>query len=247
MKERLRDTDHAVPHTNIDSPSDLETTKEQPLAPNITSAALAIRDTDQFSDEPEGQLFPILPFLYLCLLAFGCFFGKPIPDETHRRRRRRRLNGEKESDPMERRKFVNAALFTERVAGRDGREAVALAEGETGTTPPIPWAGGIEPTIAIEGALLTVPEANEEEDLSSCSICLEPYLIGQDVSWSRDMQCRHVFHHECVVEWLMKHDECPCCRSQYLPPEIVFQDSQKDDDDSSSTASRLPLRTTIII
>ena len=25
-------------------------------------------------------------------------------------------------------------------------------------------------------------------------------------------ECGHVFHRECILQWLLKHDECPICR-----------------------------------
>eukprot|EP00565_Helicotheca_tamesis_P008685 CAMPEP_0185732176 /NCGR_PEP_ID=MMETSP1171-20130828/15264_1 /TAXON_ID=374046 /ORGANISM="Helicotheca tamensis, Strain CCMP826" /LENGTH=142 /DNA_ID=CAMNT_0028401601 /DNA_START=429 /DNA_END=857 /DNA_ORIENTATION=- len=54
------------------------------------------------------------------------------------------------------------------------------------------------------------------DDAYSCMICLEPFLVGEDVSWSETMCCRHVFHKKCIEQWLMKHDDCPCCRALYL-------------------------------
>jgi hypothetical protein len=49
-------------------------------------------------------------------------------------------------------------------------------------------------------------------DEERCSICLEEYASDDD---TRSLSCNHKFHHECVEEWLKKHDnKCPMCRKQ---------------------------------
>lgn len=58
-----------------------------------------------------------------------------------------------------------------------------------------------------------------DENASACVICLEPFRIGDAVTWSRDTTtCQHVFHHDCITEWLQlpKHDDCPSCRHALL-------------------------------
>ena len=49
-----------------------------------------------------------------------------------------------------------------------------------------------------------------------CSICLEAFAAGEEVSWSRNKECTHCYHQECISQWLIKHDECPVCRNDYL-------------------------------
>ena len=49
-----------------------------------------------------------------------------------------------------------------------------------------------------------------------CSICLEAFEAGEEVSWSRNTECNHCYHQECISQWLIKHDECPVCRNDYL-------------------------------
>ena len=36
-----------------------------------------------------------------------------------------------------------------------------------------------------------------------CAICLEQYLPSDTISWSSNNQCTHVFHKECIVQWLV--------------------------------------------
>mmetsp|Transcript_31790 Transcript_31790/g.46761 ORF Transcript_31790/g.46761 Transcript_31790/m.46761 type:complete len:137 (+) Transcript_31790:630-1040(+) len=58
----------------------------------------------------------------------------------------------------------------------------------------------------------------DDETSCSCMICLEPYIIGEKVSYFKEAppECRHVFHHECITEWLMRQNECPGCRTTYI-------------------------------
>jgi hypothetical protein len=49
-----------------------------------------------------------------------------------------------------------------------------------------------------------------------CAICLVEYQDGDEVSWSHNRYCGHAFHRDCIIEWLLTSDECPCCRRNYL-------------------------------
>ena len=55
-----------------------------------------------------------------------------------------------------------------------------------------------------------IEKAELEDDMGkTCSICLDEFVVGSELSWSRDLHCRHVFHKECLMPWLLKHDDCP--------------------------------------
>lgn len=65
-----------------------------------------------------------------------------------------------------------------------------------------------------------------------CSICLTDYSEGEILCWSQNSQCQHCFHRDCAMEWLMSHEECPLCRSNYL--------SLDGDDDDEDLNRELP-------
>ncbi len=48
-----------------------------------------------------------------------------------------------------------------------------------------------------------------------CNICLEEYKVGEKIGWSKNDECYHAFHKDCIIEWLANHDECPICRNKY--------------------------------
>ena len=72
-----------------------------------------------------------------------------------------------------------------------------------------------------------------------CAICLSEYEISDEICWSSNSNCTHVFHKECIFQWLvtlgrrgskmqrfpdtpsekklLNYDlECPCCRQAYI-------------------------------
>jgi hypothetical protein len=50
----------------------------------------------------------------------------------------------------------------------------------------------------------------------SCPICLERYVNGDEICWSRNEKCHHAYHLQCILEWLLHSNECPLCRVDYL-------------------------------
>ena len=52
-----------------------------------------------------------------------------------------------------------------------------------------------------------------------CAICVAAYEHDDKICWSNNTQCHHCFHMACIAEWLILHEECPCCRLPFLEPE----------------------------
>ena len=51
-----------------------------------------------------------------------------------------------------------------------------------------------------------------------CAVCLCTYEEDETVVWSSNRACKHAFHEECVIEWLIKMQDgtpCPCCRQEF--------------------------------
>lgn len=62
----------------------------------------------------------------------------------------------------------------------------------------------------------------------TCAIFLEKYKAGDEICWSKNKHCPHAFHLDCITEWLMKSDDCPMCRENYL------EDADADSSDEKS-------------
>lgn len=61
-----------------------------------------------------------------------------------------------------------------------------------------------------------IEEIEEGGKENSCPICFEEYSVGDEICISRNESCPHQFHFECLQSWLLKHDDCPLCRANYL-------------------------------
>ena len=50
-----------------------------------------------------------------------------------------------------------------------------------------------------------------------CSICLENFKAGDSCAHASTAICRHEFHEDCIVSWLVarQNDLCPCCRQPF--------------------------------
>jgi len=52
-----------------------------------------------------------------------------------------------------------------------------------------------------------------------CSICLGNYEAGDVVCWAKTDECDHLYHDECIIEWLKTHNDCPLCRANLMGTE----------------------------
>jgi len=58
------------------------------------------------------------------------------------------------------------------------------------------------------------------EDGPECAICLCGFEDHDKICESSKISCKHVFHKNCMMGWLMKHEECPMCREVWLKSTI---------------------------
>ena len=52
--------------------------------------------------------------------------------------------------------------------------------------------------------------------LHLCHVCLDNFLVGEEISWSNVSKCGHCFHSKCINEWLLRNEACPLCRAKML-------------------------------
>jgi hypothetical protein len=126
-----------------------------------------------------------------------------------------------EADPAIRKRVIQQSLITKRVIDFDKDGNLTLGD-----------AVDTNEKLAVEDEQ-DATFLDEAEVSSSCVICLEPFRVGDDVTWSKEgTHCLHVFHHDCILQWLEnpKHNDCPSCRYQILQ----FDDNNDENVDCES-------------
>jgi hypothetical protein len=73
------------------------------------------------------------------------------------------------------------------------------------------------PPVRRESFTTTASEFTYDDESTvdhACPICLGGYKKGDMLSASK--HCPHLFHKDCILEWLEQHDECPLCRVKMI-------------------------------
>ena len=101
------------------------------------------------------------------------------------------------------------AIHIEDRSGRYGVVPPPLAEPIAGPPPASRAAIRRVPLVRVQADDLR-KDSNE-----ACCVCLEPHEVG---SVAARLPCGHLFHEQCVTEWLTRHCSCPVCRFDLAAP-----------------------------
>lgn len=65
-----------------------------------------------------------------------------------------------------------------------------------------------------------------------CAICLEKFKVNDELAFSSNHKCSHVFHLDCITEYIGKtkgaEKPCPCCRQWFLNVPMFICDETDD-------------------
>ncbi|KAK7253538.1 ubiquitin-protein transferase [Aureococcus anophagefferens] len=106
------------------------------------------------------------------------------------------------------------AIHIEDRSGRYGVVPPPLAEPIAGPPPASRAAIRRVPLVRVQADDLR-KDSNE-----ACCVCLEPHEVG---SVAARLPCGHLFHEQCVTEWLTRHCSCPVCRFELATDDAAFE------------------------
>ena len=86
-----------------------------------------------------------------------------------------------------------------------------------------------------DSVLVEIPSSVEEGGSRtverSCTICLIPYEVGDEIVGST--VCDHAFHRSCMTKWFVRHGspQCPICRSDFVCRTATPNNNNNTNDD----------------
>jgi len=72
---------------------------------------------------------------------------------------------------------------------------------------------------------MVTPEDLVDENNRECCICFESHNLRDKVT---RLPCAHIFHPQCINEWLTKHCTCPICRYELPTTNQVYESGRQE-------------------
>jgi len=235
----------------------MENYPSRPLEYNATSTTFS-------KDEGEDVAWKILGIAIVTLWVFSIFTCicnfKPSQDRQRNRseilenQRREREAKILHPEPEKRENVIASVIITKRVTKKSDDGGIEFSEqnntalvsqnAEDKSTSTLACKGDHENCTAAENTSSMQEDYNGDGGKLelTCSVCLDDFEVGDELSWSRQLKCQHVFHSECLTSWLMKNVDCPVCRTVLIEEEDFYKCQEEsvsasESENSTSTES----------
>ncbi|XP_062180180.1 E3 ubiquitin-protein ligase RDUF2-like [Phragmites australis] len=90
---------------------------------------------------------------------------------------------------------------------------------------------------AIESMPTVTVDASHVGAESHCAVCKEPFELGAE---AREMPCKHIYHHDCILPWLALSNSCPVCRHE-MPTDAPRSRASNDGTNEEETTVGLTI------
>lgn len=79
------------------------------------------------------------------------------------------------------------------------------------------------PRSAIDSMPVVKINRRHLNDDPHCPVCTDKFEVGSE---AREMPCKHLYHTNCIIPWLVQHNSCPVCRHP-LPQQQGSEDAAR--------------------
>jgi hypothetical protein len=195
-----------------------------------TSTTTATTSTATTCSTQTGGCVGVIAVFIACFFFFVACWIIAVLFKTRRAPRWEQMEQQHASERLEKRnKFIQKALVVREwapdvtsVAMSDAVSASGQTEPVSSSSSPSTWSPRKKrkqqqsPNVVVLNGTDTV--AGSFDDEACCAICLISFQDHDLICESNNEVCKHIFHKDCIVSWLLKHEGNGMNMTTHKPP-----------------------------